>query len=100
MEETLILYDGAERMLQKIGVDPKSVDADEIRADYQKMLARKSALENTYKSAEKEAKSLQQKYANVEQYLGSDNKLENRTLALFMFLLKYLDFLHIILLNT
>ncbi len=81
MHETqLILYDGAERMLQKIGADPKSVDADEIRADYQKMLARKSVLEDTDKSAEKEAKSLQQKYANVEQYLGTDNKLENRTL--------------------
>ena len=81
MHETqLILYDGAERMLQKIGVDPKSVDADEIRADYQKMLARKSALENTYKSAEKEAKSPQQKYANVEQYLGSDKMFEDKPL--------------------
>ena len=81
MHETqLILYDGAERMLRKMGLDPKSVDAGEIRDDYKKMQARKPALENTYKSAEKEAKSLQQKYANVEQYLGSDKMFEDRPL--------------------
>ena len=74
MHETqLILYDGAERMLLKMGLDPKSVNADEIRADYESMQARKSTLERTYKSAEKEAKALQQKMANVEQYVGKDN---------------------------
>ena len=36
MHETqLILYDGAERMLRKMGLDPKSVNAAEIRADYE-----------------------------------------------------------------
>ena len=74
MHETqLILYDGAERMLLKMGLDPKSVNADEIRADYESMQARKATLERTYKSAEKEAKALQQKMANVEQYVGKDN---------------------------
>ena len=74
MHETqLILYDGAERMLLKMGLDPKSVNAAEIRADYESMQARKATLERTYKSAEKEAKSLQQKMANVEQYVGKDN---------------------------
>ncbi len=71
MHETqLILYDGAERMLQKIGLDPKSVDSDEIRADYEAMLTRKTALEKTCRSAEQEARSLKQKMANMEQYLG------------------------------
>ncbi len=74
MHETqLILYDGAERMLLKMGLDPKSVNAAEIRADYEAMQARKATLERTYKSAEKEAKTLQQKMANVEQYVGKDN---------------------------
>ena len=73
MHETqLILYDGAERMLLKMGLDPKSVNADEIRADYEEMQARKATLEKTYKSAEKEAKALQQKMANVEQYIAQD----------------------------
>lgn len=74
MHETqLILYDGAERMLRKMGLDPKSVDASEIRADYEAMQTRKATLERTYKSAEKNAKALQQKMANVEQYVGKDN---------------------------
>ena len=74
MHETqLILYDGAERMLQKMGLDPKSVNAAKIREDYEAMQARKVVLEKTYKSAEKEAQSLQQKMANVEQYLGQSH---------------------------
>ena len=56
-----------------MGLEPKSVNADEIRADYESMQARKAILEKTYKSAEKEAKALQQKMANVEQYVGKDN---------------------------
>ncbi|MCR5235578.1 MAG: hypothetical protein K6E34_00065 [Lachnospiraceae bacterium] len=79
MHETqLILYDGAERMLQKMGLDPKSVNAAEIRADYEAMQARKAVLEKTYKSAEKEAQSLQQKMANVEQYLGQDISIPSK----------------------
>ncbi|MCR5789984.1 MAG: relaxase/mobilization nuclease domain-containing protein [Lachnospiraceae bacterium] len=74
MHETeLILYDGAERMLRQMGIDPKSVNPSEIRADYEAMQAQKTALEKTYKSAEKEAKSLQQKHRNIEQYIGHES---------------------------
>ena len=78
MHETqLILYNGAERMLLKMRLDPKSVNAAEIRADYEAMQARKATLEKTYKSAEKEAKALQQKMANVERYVGRDNSRDH-----------------------
>ena len=80
MHETqLILYDGAKRMLQKMGLDPKSVEPSEIRADYEAMLTRKTILEKTYKSAEKEAQNMQQKLNNVEQYLGKDISKEQAT---------------------
>ena len=70
MHETqLILYDGAERMLRKMGLDPKSVNPAEIRADYEAIQLHKATLERTYKTAEKEAKALQQKIVNVEHYL-------------------------------
>ena len=70
MHETqLILYDGAERMLLKMGLDPKSVNAEEIRNDYEAMQRHKLILEKTYKNAEKDAASLRQKLSNVEQYL-------------------------------
>lgn len=56
----------------------QSVNATEIRADYEAMQARKATLERTYKSAEKEAQSLQQKMTNVEQYLGQDKSIEQQ----------------------
>ncbi len=71
MHETqLILYDGAERMLRQMGLDPKSVNPAEIRADYEAMQVRKAILEKTYKSADNETRSLQQNMANVAQYIG------------------------------
>ncbi|MCR5650802.1 MAG: hypothetical protein K6F86_06425 [Lachnospiraceae bacterium] len=73
MHETqLILYDGAERMLQKMELNPKFVTPSEIRADYEAMQARKSSLERTYKSAEKDVKALQQKLSNITQYMGKE----------------------------
>ena len=71
MHETqLILYDGAERMIRKMGLDPKSVDPAEIRADYDAMQSRKAMLEKTYKTAEKDTKELHQKLTNIENYIG------------------------------
>ena len=71
-EAHLILYDGAERMLRKMGLDPKSVNPAEIRADYEAMQLHKATLERTYKTAEKEAKALQQKIVNVEHFIVHD----------------------------
>ena len=73
MHETqLILYDGAERMLRKMGLEPKSVNPSEIRVDYEAMNVYKATLEQNYKSAEKEVKNLQQSLKNVQQYLNND----------------------------
>lgn len=78
MHETqLILYDGAERMLRKLGLDPKSVNLSEIRADYKAMQARKATLDKTYKSAEKEAKDLQEKLDNVQHFLGYELQFQH-----------------------
>ena len=71
MHETqLILYDGAERMFQKMGLEPKSVNPAEIRSDYEAMQAHKIMLESAYKSAEKEALSLRENMTNIVQYIG------------------------------
>ena len=78
MHETqLILYDGAERMLRKMGIDPQSVNPSEIRADYEAMQARKSTLEKTYNAAEKDMISLQQNMINVEQYIDQRKQHES-----------------------
>ncbi len=74
MHETkLILYDGAERMLRKMGLEPKSVNPAEIHSDYEAMQSRKAILEKTYKSAENEVQLLQQNMDNVQQYVEIDN---------------------------
>lgn len=78
-EIQLILYDGAKRMLQKSGIDSKSVNPDEIRKDYETMQSRKFNLEKSYKAAEKEANSLKQKLSNIEQYMGKDISIEKPT---------------------
>ena len=77
-ESHLILYAGAERMLRKMGLNPKSINPAEIRADYETMQAQKAELERTYKTAEKEANDLQQKLTNVEQYIGKTISLEQQ----------------------
>lgn len=79
LQNQLILYDGAKRMLQKSGIDSKSVNSDEIRKDYETMQSRKFNLEKSYKTAEKEATSLKQKLSNIEQYMGKDISIEKPT---------------------
>ena len=69
-------------MLRQMGLDPKSVNPAEIRSDYEAMQARKATLESTYKSAEKEARALQQKMANVEQYLSQEQSPSQHNLPL------------------
>ena len=77
-ETQLILYDGAERMLQKMGLEPKSVNPDEIRKDYKAILSHKAELEKTYKSAEKETKVLKQKFDNIEHYLEPNKPVKEK----------------------
>ncbi|WP_198014787.1 hypothetical protein [Oribacterium sp. NK2B42] len=78
MHETqLILYDGVERMLRKMGIDPQSFNPSEIRADYEAMQARKSTLKKTYNAAEKDMRSLQQNMINVEQYIDQRKQHES-----------------------
>ena len=74
MHETqLILYDGAERVLQKMGLDPTSINSSEIRQDYESMQGRKVMLENKYKQSENSSKALQQKLTNVERYINPNH---------------------------
>ena len=77
MHETqLILYNGAERMLHKTGLDPQSVNINEIQKDYESLIAQKAIIEKKYKNTEKEANDLKQKENNIEKYL-IDNKSES-----------------------
>ena len=82
MHETeLILYDGAERMLKQMGIDPKSVNLSEIRADYEAMLLHKTSIEKSSRAKDREIQLLNQKLKNVEQYIGMDHSQDSKVPA-------------------
>lgn len=78
-ETELILHDGAENMLKRFGINPKSLDVDKLRSEYKALYSKKEALQNTYKTAEKEANDLNRKLDTLNQYLNHETELEKST---------------------
>ena len=68
-ETELLLHDGAENMLKRLGIDLKTLDVEKLRSDYNMLYSKKQALQQTYKSAEKEAADLGRKLDNLNRYL-------------------------------
>ena len=68
-ESELLLHDGAENMLKRMGISTKNLDIDKLRNEYNALYSKKEALQNTYKSAEKEINALNRKLDNLNQYL-------------------------------
>jgi len=68
-ETELILHDGAENMLKRFGINPKNIDVEKLRSDYNALYSKKQAIQKTYKSAEKETADLHRKLDNLNQYL-------------------------------
>ena len=68
-ETELLLHDGAENMLKRLGIDTKNLDVEKLRSDYNTLYSKKTELQKTYKSAEKEHSALTRKLDNLNQYL-------------------------------
>ena len=75
-ETELTLFNGAENMLKRFGINPKNLDLEQLQADYNALQAKKTELQKTYKSAEKEVADLNRKLANIKQYLGQEQTPE------------------------
>lgn len=75
-ETELTLYDGAENMLKRFGINPKNLDLEQLQADYNALQVKKTELQRTYKSAEKEVADLNRKLANIKQYLHQEQTPE------------------------
>lgn len=75
-ETELTLFDGAENMLKRFGINPKNLDVKQLQSDYNALLAKKAELQKTYKSAEKEISDLNRKLSNIRQYLGQEQTPE------------------------
>lgn len=57
-------------MLKRLGINPKSLDIDTLRSEYNALYSKKETLQKTYKSAEKEINVLSRKLDNLNQYLN------------------------------
>ena len=69
-ESQIILYGGARRMLEQVGINLKGLNVDKLKAEYQELMKQKSELTSTYKDCEKEVHELDRKLENLNQYLG------------------------------
>ena len=84
-ETELLLHDGAENMLKRLGIDTKTLDVEKLRCEYNALYSKKTELQKIYKSAEKECALLTRKLENLNQYLdkmqpqrtGRENQLEH-----------------------
>ena len=88
-ETELILHDGAENMLKRFGINPKNIDVEKLRNDYNALYSKKQALQKTYKAAEKETADLNRKLDTLNQYLARtpgqqvvDKKIDKDTQSL------------------
>lgn len=75
-ETELLLHDGAENMLKRLGMNPKTLDIDKLRNEYNSLYAKKEALQKTYKSAEKEINAFNRKLDNLNQYLNRNSSVQ------------------------
>ena len=75
-ETELILHDGAENMLKRLGIDTKNLDVEKLRSDYNTLYSKKQTLQKTYKSAEREITDLNRKLDNLNQYLDRNSEQE------------------------
>jgi hypothetical protein len=73
-ETELILHDGAENMLKRLGINPKEIDVERLRNSFNALYSKKQELQKTYKSTEKEAADLKQKLDNLNQYLDYNSE--------------------------
>lgn len=69
-ESHIILFAGAERMLQRKGIDPQHINLEKMRTKYRELLSKKHDLTAQHKAAQSEIKELEVIRSNMEKYLN------------------------------
>lgn len=69
-ETELLLHDGAENMLKRLGLAPQNINLAKMQDEYKQLLSQKETLQKNYKSLEREIKEIQNKQKNLGQYLN------------------------------
>ena len=69
-------------MLKRLGINPKTVDIEKIRSEYNALSDKKKTLQKAYQSAKKDCDSLQKNLDNLQQYLDhpADEKRTNKSI--------------------
>ena len=75
-ETELLLHDGAENMLKRLGINPKTLDIEKLHNEYNSLYSKKETLQKTYKSAEKEINAFNRKLDNLNQYLNRTSPVQ------------------------
>lgn len=73
-ESHIILFGGAERMLQRKSINPKTVNVTKLKAEYKRLCIQKDELNSSYMSCQKELKELDIIRKNMEQFLHVANE--------------------------
>lgn len=68
-ESQLLLYDGAEAMLKRFGLNPQTIKYEHLQQEYDSLCASKTELQKNYHSLQKEAAAVTRKLDNLQQYL-------------------------------
>lgn len=78
-ETELLLHDGAENILKRLGVTPHNISLAKLLNEHQLLLSQKETLQKNYKSLEKDIKELQNKQKSLSQYFSqtTSHKLQN-----------------------
>ena len=75
-ESELLLYGGAKRMIERFGINEKSMDIEKLKGEYQKLSEQKNNFTQMYKVNEKDLKKLNQEWENINQYLNPSRSAE------------------------
>lgn len=76
-ESKIILFSGAERMLQRKGIDSGHINLEKLKSTYQDMIKKKKELAATHKNAQAEIKELDLIRENMEQYINISHETEH-----------------------
>ncbi len=81
-EEELGIFDNADFKLRELGIRPSIRELNQVKKDIESLTKKASDLSGKYDNARKSLKDLEQKYANITQYLGIDkSKDTNKNMA-------------------
>lgn len=68
-ESQIILFGGAERMLQRKAIRPDAVNMANLKAEYKRLNIQRDELNSSYKGCQKELKEMDMIQQNMEQFL-------------------------------